>query len=468
MKKMKKKIMAILLAVLAGLPLFACGDNGGGNGSGNGSGNVPKGAPDYSADISSKVMEIGGWVSPPQGNWGGRGNPDFVTQERFDEIAEAGLNSIIQIYYEWNPNAPDSKTIKALEYAHNAGIKMYVRHTGLDAMIDETPEYLQTWAENYRNLPAFAGHMATDEPSADRYDNLALVKTIYEQAFPGKTFYVNLFPALAGSRQTGRSKYEDYISEYISKLNPDFLSFDNYPLLTDGFGTPELTGDYLYNLEIVANQTKAAGIPFWDFVQAMSYDGSTRMPNLEELRWLIYSSMAYGVQGVQYFCYWTPLEFAGDEDSKAALITKDGRRTPTYDYAKTINAELAAFDHVYLNYEWQGTMTFVGTKNVTGMNKNFKMLKTPLASSPRIKSLTAEQDTIVGAFKDKDGYDGFLVQNFADATYKKDDAVSITFNNADKAILYRKGQPETVALTNGVCNLTLEPGEGAFIIPIQN
>lgn len=37
------------------------------------------------------------------------------------------------------------------------------------------------------------------------------------------------------------------------------------------------------------------------------------------------------------------------------MMTVDGKRTPIYYAAQTVNREVLAMDHVFLNYEWQGT-----------------------------------------------------------------------------------------------------------------
>jgi hypothetical protein len=54
------------------------------------------------------------------------------------------------------------------------------------------------------------------------------------------------------------------------------------------------------------------------------------------LAWQVNVSLAYGCKGIQYFTYWTP-DPARGEGYTQALITTDGRQTPLYAAARTLN-----------------------------------------------------------------------------------------------------------------------------------
>jgi hypothetical protein len=52
-------------------------------------------------------------------------------------------------------------------------------------------------------------------------------------------------------------------------------------------------------------ESLAAGVPFWNFFNCMPF-GPHSDPTEDQIRWQIYTSIAYGAKGVLYFCYWTP------------------------------------------------------------------------------------------------------------------------------------------------------------------
>ncbi len=57
------------------------------------------------------------------------------------------------------------------------------------------------------------------------------------------------------------------------------------------------------NLAAISNRAKAANIPFLQTVQASDTGGSLRIPNTGELRFLNYTTLAYGGQGMSYWVY---------------------------------------------------------------------------------------------------------------------------------------------------------------------
>ncbi|MFD0711850.1 S-layer homology domain-containing protein [Paenibacillus sp. GCM10027626] len=124
--------------------------------------------------------------------------------------------------------------------------------------------------------------------------------------------------------------YEDYVYRWANK-RPDVLMFDYYPFRL-GSGINE--NGYYNNLEIIRRQALAAKIDFWSFIQSVAEPGSLRKPNEAELRYQVYTNLAYGAKGINYFTYRTLAE-AGLAD---AILLPDGTKSPLYDYAKNLNA----------------------------------------------------------------------------------------------------------------------------------
>jgi hypothetical protein len=67
---------------------------------------------------------------------------------------------------------------------------------------------------------------------------------------------------------------------------------------------------------------------------------------IAHLRVEVFSNMAYGAQAIQYFTYWTSHSTVWNFHQ--GPIDTDGKRTPTYDRVKQINAEIQALRGAFL------------------------------------------------------------------------------------------------------------------------
>jgi hypothetical protein len=80
--------------------------------------------------------------------------------------------------------------------------------------------------------------------------------------------------------------------------------------------------------------------------------------------------------------------------------------------------------------------------------------------------VSVTQPTMLSQLKDSEkNLRGYMVMNSSDTAENLSNKVSVKFDGYDYATIYVKGVPETVGLTESVLTLTLEPGEGIFVIP---
>jgi hypothetical protein len=139
-------------------------------------------------------------------------------------------------------------------------------------------------------------------------------------------------------------------------VQPKVISFDHYALFTDG-----MRPDYYENLEIVRRVSLRHNIPFWYVLLATPLGpdrepavgeprlaGPYRDPTEGELRWQVYTSLAYGAQGLMYFTYFLPRPQSGIHFGDAT-IRHDGTRDRKYWIAKQINAEVKALGQTLLH-----------------------------------------------------------------------------------------------------------------------
>mgnify|MGYP000964653651 CR=1 FL=1 len=297
----------------------------------------------------TKYAQINNSIQFPIVAWVGITYPN-LSIENFQRMKEAGININCSRY----PNI-DSMQI-ALDLSFEVGIKTLI----------DCPELTNNTVETvnrFRNHPANAGYFLKDEPSANQlpyYSNLAkLIESIDNSRF----CYINLLPTYAGSDVYGTSTYNEYIQSYTMEIPLKILSFDHYPII----GT-NVRYDWYNNLEIVKDVTAKTNIPFWAFALTTAHN-SYPVTDLNQLRLQIYSNLAYGAKGIQFFSYQTTLK----NDYHMGPIERDGSKTVVYDYIKTINEEIHAISPIFLNSE---------VIKVSHYGDNIPEGTTPFISSP--------------------------------------------------------------------------------------
>lgn len=448
-----KKIAAALLALCCAASMAGCG--------GKNKMNVVKGLPDYSADETTKQVYIGGYVAPPSaGSWSGGRN--FITQDSYDDVAACDMDYLLTLYEQGNCE----ENRKALDYAQKAGVKLLVRW---DAIIDygkSTPEAMRKNIGEILEHEACWGIFAKDEPHANLFSKLGSAREVFKQ-ITDKYFYVNLFPNYANAGQLGTKTYSEYINAYCAQVKNNMIIEDHYPLGDDGQGGYTVGRDYLNNIEIIQMYAQHYGMEHWEYIPGENLGGGSKTPDYYDFRFMFYTEMCYGVENMQYFCYWSP--FAGTEGEMAAFIDSNGEKTQRYVDGAKINKEIHKFDHVYMNFakNWKGTMTIIGSENREGENNAFDMLHYTITQTPRIKTVSATQDTIIGTYKDADGRDGFMITNYTVPAFRTTDSVTVTFNEADAVVYYKEGEYKLADLKDGKFEIDLGAGEGVFAIPVK-
>lgn len=435
---MKKKILAVMCSALllasSVVGFVACGDDG-----------SLAAFPEYE---DNKQMMIGGWDSP------------INTQEDYQLAKDMGLTHIFIDQYFAKKGT--EKYYEILKFCENAGLKAIVN---MGASVDGEKPVDNT---DYSVYPAVDMINYWDEPTFGKLDVVKEQVQEHEALYEGKrdvTFYVNLDPNGGGGDMTEYVK--KFCEEILSEVSGrKILSTDVYPLLGKN-GAHSVSGIWLPRLELIANYAKTYDCETHFFVQSYwsSLSGTRALENIDDLRYQFYVNMAYGMQNFTYFTYTHSFieGFGGGCVERENSCTK----TEIYDWAKQVNAELAAFDHVYLDFEWNGTMPLVGTQNPDEENGHFLSLTSPLAALTCANSVSATQDALVGQFKDSKGNDGLMVTNYTDPLDLIDNTVSFDFKNANRAMVYRGGEKKIYEIKDGKLDIKLAPGEGVFVIPVK-
>ena len=101
-------------------------------------------------------------------------------------------------------------------------------------------------------------------------------------------------------------RYREHLKQFIETVKPDLISYDHYHFLKDKDGQPLTASQYFLNLALIRDGGLEAGKPFLNIIQANTIEKSWRLPNAQEMRFLVFTTMAYGGRGISYFTYWGP------------------------------------------------------------------------------------------------------------------------------------------------------------------
>ncbi len=250
------------------------------------------------------------WCSPP------------AEDARYAEVAECGFTLALN---------------GDLDLAHKYGLKCIVHDKRVQAAVanpgPQTDAGLDAALRDCADHPAFRGLYLKDEPSAAKFADLAHVNQYLLAREPNCVPFINLFPTYASQEQLGTKTYEEHVDRFMRQVKPKVLSYDHYALMEDGTERK----DYFRNMEIIRSAGLKYDTPYW-YIFLITPHFAYRDPSEGDLRWQVYTALAYGYKGLVYFTYW----HVNDKRFGEAIIGRDGDKTKRYYLAMRINAELKA------------------------------------------------------------------------------------------------------------------------------
>ncbi len=263
-------------------------------------------------------------------------SPKESTVARYEELHQSGITHNFTFF-----DSVDELAI-AMESAQKAGIKMIIHCPELE----KEPEKI---VRRFKDHPALAGYFLRDEPGRAAFPELGKWARRIQAVDDEHFCYLNLLPNYATKEGWGTETYREHVRLFIGEVPLQLLSFDHYPVVADTLGNRSLREGFYENLEIFSDEARKAGKPFWAFALTVAHKPYP-VPTPAEISLQVYSNLAYGAQGIQYFTYWTPKP--GTWDFHHAPIAYDTKkRTEIYDYITQMNREISALSGVFLNAE---------------------------------------------------------------------------------------------------------------------
>ncbi|MFD0714727.1 S-layer homology domain-containing protein [Paenibacillus sp. GCM10027626] len=316
---------------------------------------------------------------------------------------------------------------------------------------DMTEDYIEHYVNTYKDHPALLGYNLVDEPFGDIFPKLKAVSAKIKAIDPNHMVYTNLYGVCddcqhyySGTNDPVNGGYENYVNGWLA-TDPDMISFDIYPYTSTGF----LEKAYYQSLEYFRKQSLLNGTDLWAYIQSYSDDylGMVK-PSESQLKYQIYSTLAYGAKGYVYFTYYTPSFFDN------GLILPDGTKNDTYDYAKSVNGEVLKLGSTLLSltskdvYHTGGVPPFA-----TALPANY--FWQPAAGQP-------EMPMIVSRFENEDGREFVMIVN---KDLENAHTAQFTLSNTPSAVTeVSKTTGLEVATTynagSGMLTADFAPGEG--------
>ena len=249
--------------------------------------------------------------------------------------------------------------------------------------------------------PAVLGFFLQDEPHASLMSGMGKVAALLREAVPGAWPYVNLFPYRVSAERLGTPNYDAYVRMLVDTIRQPFLSYDNYSLVNG-----EMLDYFFTNLEIVRRLGLETKTPFWNCILANSHFNYME-PSDATFNLQVYSTLAYGGRGIQYFTYFSP-EIG---NYRLGAIDQFGNKTATWDMLRRINNQIHALAPVITQLRSTGVYHY---PEVPQQGR-------PLAESPLLKSVRLHQSQLVrspvaprflvGEFEDGQGKPYFMIVN---------------------------------------------------------
>ena len=445
--------------------------------------------PDYSG--STARMNMYAYVCPTPGDYsdadGMHKNPDQRTVENFRKYKECGFDTLLLLGNDaYTGEEFESSDLKRnLDMAQQVGLKVIVYDERIHALteqeesligegktyasMEELAEQFREWMNPYRMHPAFYGMSLKDEPYFKHLKALSEVIKAIKMVDPKIYAHTVLHPyaiwlhskdytGIDGVGRTSQS-YRTYIGTHLDLCGDNYVSYDDYPFMHEKMGG--FRASFYENIQMVVSEAAKRNATVTFTMQSFGDVNGWREVTEDDIRFDGYSALGLGVKNLTYYTYYR-FPWRGAEDGSTQGILDDDGSNMLYDEVKRINQELQKLAKVVLNFDYVKA-NFTYAKGAE-LPKLFQTVQNDYLDGATVMSVTAP--TMVSQMYDKaKKYTGYMVVNATDPSENQTDKVVMQFSDCAYATIYIKGEPKTIELTNHELTLTLQKGEGVFVIP---
>lgn len=276
-----------------------------------------------------EVFPISYWVGP---------QVDYNNLEAWQTVKDCNFTVAGPACWSKQPADLVAENRKMLDLCGQVGLKAIV----IDGRLAWTLPQEDNWKDkvaqvvaDYGSHPALFGYFLQDEPNLEQFEGLGALGDELQRQDPVHPPYINLFPTYASVQQLGTPTYADHLERFLTTSRPLILSYDHYCLMAGGVDKP----DFFENMELIREAGLRHSVPTWNIIQACSWTPGVRQPSETEMRWQVYTSLAYGFKGILYFVYWS---WNNDDYASAGIVDNTGKPGRLYPIVKQLNGEMLA------------------------------------------------------------------------------------------------------------------------------
>lgn len=351
-----------------------------------------------SMDLTAGSFPILAWIGPSR---------EQITPKTMKDLADAGFNLSLS---ELTPD----RVLKQLDIAHAAGIRLII---GLPWLRIGQGQFNAEWQATARQLiatvkqhPGLYGYYIADEPRTDIIGDVYQAMRFFAEEDPAHLPYCNHW--MVNMSFAGFRSYEEQWMQYLEEARPWFVSVDGYPFQPvsgdewseeNSKGNPcyfshhrvKIHPHYFEMLDLVRQYGRMQRVPFWHCIMATGTYSREPFIVEGEMRFQIMMSLAYGVQGIQYFSY---------AHGGMLMDEQTLEPTPNWHIVRRINRELRTWESTLKKLHGIGVYHYPANLPYTRPLDQFFL--------GNRNDLFARGDAcVVGQFVDDDGWEYALVVN---------------------------------------------------------
>lgn len=371
---------------------------------------------------------------------------EFANDQQFKLLEDAQVD-VLQYVIPYT----QEQNLKLLDLS----AKYHLTSIIADARVNGTNASIAAMVAAYKRHKGLAGYYIKDEPTIEQLDQMAgMYKALLAQD-PVHIPHVNLNPVYATGMLAGRNYEKDYVEKWIALAgakNLKSLSFDNYMFMDDG---TLREAPYYQNLDIIRRLGLKYDIKTSAYLQSVGIPGAYRRPNEQELRFNMYSILAYGVKYPVWFTYTRPADNTAERFTPAILNT-GGQVTDLYEPFKQLNREAKNLGRELVKL--QATAVYhTGPAIPQGAE--------PLPGAYYLQPAPGSGSLLMARMQDpSEGNRQYAMIVNKSLT----DVVTLTFNvhapvTAIEEVSKLTGTRNALQIVNGKITVSFEPGEGRLL-----
>lgn len=448
-------------------------------------------------------MMIAGFLGPREEyyNVHGVAKPPMIRDEVFKLLAESGINYIDDNSFSYSGTQLEVAQ-DVLRLASKYNLNYFIGATDIARIGQVTGTYesggytYETYGNDYvadyatfaakldelTKYKSFGGLHLRDEPGADLFAKIGQAQTHIENYNTAHgtrlNGFVNLLPGVGAYRwynnqtiydkngnQVTMNSWSDYVRAYADLANPNFQSFDMYPIQGDAGQIEYAYFNYLGYFSTVA---KEKGLPMAVCIQVGGGAPSLpnkRQANTDEMHWNVNTTLAFGAEGMTYFIMVEPPYYGDDVTAETinshTAINVNGEPTPYYDAIKAINTNVKAIDHVIVNGTHKGVI-FNGTMPNTVAPGTTTQITAPYDGTQLTKSAAKLTGITGNALIGVYDYEGKTALYVVNNSITSANTIGLTFTGNYTYEIISEGK--TSWATGSSLSLNLAIGRGAMVI----